>query len=406
MDKALKEKIEAAIDRAMLDFRENEDSIFFNKKDQLKYQFSVEKEMRNWKKNQKCIVKGCNNKSIERSHTIQKSNSLKLISENGHVLMPKMLNLEEVGIMQIGINEASTFPGYCKDHERLFEGFENIKDFISNEHLGLQIYRTICREIVLNENNLKNIGLIKTRYLEFRSKKIGESVLANLGTEALDPNLKFVDFKFKGLDYRLKMAKDREKTTSEYLNNFLYKIHDGILNDLKKQKFQKTAFVAIRVDQIIPVAVAGRGNFHIKLKGKIKNVEIIFNVLPTANGTYIFVSALRKFKEEIEVYMSQCKHPLLVINLVENWMIHGSDHWFIKPSVWYCINKEAQSKILNEILNYDFNIGKEISLTIFNEIKLDIIRIMELNYSKLSPDAINLLRIEKNKITLAPDKEY
>jgi len=81
-------------------------------------------------------------------------------------------------------------------------------------------------------------------------------------------------------------------------------------------------------------------------------------------------------------------------------MIHGSDHWFIKPSVWNCISKESQSKILNEILNYDFNVGKELSLTIFNEIKLDIIRNMELNYSKLSPDAIELVRMEKGKITL------
>ena len=58
-------------------------------------------------------------------------------------------------MLSIGINEASTFPGYCLEHENLFSEFENIKDFKTGEHMGLQLYRTVCREIVINEYQKK-----------------------------------------------------------------------------------------------------------------------------------------------------------------------------------------------------------------------------------------------------------
>ena len=140
MDNEIRKKIEYAMDKAMEDYRNDENIIFDNSKEQLKYKYEGINQLKKWKKKQTCIVRSCNNKSIERSHTIQKSGSIKIISENGHVLTPKLNSVTgEMELVQIGINEASTFPGYCSEHEKLFEGFENLKDIKTGEHLGLQL---------------------------------------------------------------------------------------------------------------------------------------------------------------------------------------------------------------------------------------------------------------------------
>ena len=120
-----------------------------------------------------------------------------------------------------------------------------------------------------------------------------------------------------------------------------------------------------------------------------------------ADKTYIIISTLRKFKEELNAYMSQFINPLQIVSMVENWMIHGSDHWFIKPSIWNKIEDRHRPIILEEILEYKFNIGSEFRLSIFNDLKNESIKLMEKNYSMLNDKLIELLNKEKSKITSA-----
>lgn len=401
MDKKLLKKIEDAMDKAMADFKADEECIFADKKDTLKYKYESISQLNKWKKQQTCIVRGCNNKSIERSHTIQKSGSIKRISESGHVLSPRFnTDNGNIEIIRLGIKEASVFPGYCSVHERLFEGFENAKDFQNGEHFTLQLYRTVCREIVINENHIQTQDLLVERYKKFRDKKIREAILKNLGDDVLNkPDLEFKDCKFENKDARLLLLEDKRKEIRRYLDEFLYKFHDGILNDLKKNKFQKIAYNAFVLDREIPVALAGRGNFYIKLKNKFKNVEAILNVLPLEDKTYIFIATLKKFTKELDAYMSQFRNTLQIVSLIENWMIHGSDHWFIKPSIWEKIDKNFQNEILETIMDDKYNIGNEFGLTIFNDLKMESINLMEDNYNQLDGFLIELLNKEKSKIT-------
>lgn len=403
MDKELLKKIEDAMDKAMADFIADEESIFLDEKDRLKYQYEAIDKLKKWKKKQTCVVRNCSKKSIERSHTIQKSGSIKSVSENSCVLTPRFnTDNGNIEIISIGINNASTFPGFCADHERLFEEFENIKDIQNGEHFGLQLYRTVCREIVISENSIKTLEFLEGRYKDYRDNKIGESILKNLGKDILNtPTLEFKEFNFTNKDGRLSLIEKQIIGKRRYLNEFLYLFHDGILSDLNKRKFQKTSYHALIFDREIPVALAGRGNFSIKLKNKFKSVEVIMNVLPLQGKTYIFIATLKKFTNELKAYMSQFINPLQIVSLIETWMIHGSDHWFIKPSVWDKIDGKYQKKILEEILDEKYNIGHEFNLSIFNDLKLESINLMEQNYTQLNGLLIELLNNEKRKITIA-----
>ncbi len=210
---------------------------------------------------------------------------------------------------------------------------------------------------------------------------------------------------FKGQDKRLTNSNKQLLERKAHLNDCLLKLHDAILNDIKKNKFQKLAYEFIEFPEVIPVALAGKGSFTMKLENKAKKVDIIFNVLPFSNRTYVFVASVKKYKKELEAYMSNCNSGLQLINKVESWMIFNSTHWFIKPSVWENISESDKLEILESIGgggNQD-KYGK-FNKTIFNEIKLKIIKIIEAKSSKLELSHQEFILKEKNKITFANNK--
>lgn len=90
-----------------------------------------------------------------------------------------------------------------------------------------------------------------------------------------------------------------------------------------------------------------------------------------------------------------------VVSMIENWMIHGSDHWFIKPSIWDKIDENKRQEILETILDDRYNIGHEFGMSIFNELKMESIKLMEDNYDQLNDLLIDLLNKEKQKLTFA-----
>ena len=400
MDNEIQTKINNAIDRAIEEFQNNEDLIYENEKDRLIFKFSTQEKLNNWEKNKKCIVIGCEKKSIIRSHTIQKSGSIKSVSENGHVYTPVCNESIEIIMSKIGINNASTFPGYCSEHELLFKDFENNKDIKNGNDLALQLYRTVCREIVITENIIKSTSTLIEEYIKFRDKKIFELITEQLEFDFIKKNeISFKNCSVKYEDSKLTASKEMLKNKKKYLNDFLNNFHKAILRDLKSKKFNQIAYKAIDYNKAFPVALAGRGNFHIKSKTKSKNIEVILNVLPIENKTYIFIATLKKHTNELKKYMDCFVNPLEIANMIESWMIHGTDHWFITPSVWENIDSNYKSKIANKILDENYNIGNELEFSIFNNLKLESITLMEKNYKELDNYLIELLEKEKLKLT-------
>jgi hypothetical protein len=89
---------------------------------------------------------------IVRAHTLQKSGSLSTISVNRHVY-----GLEEGGMPDdngyppfklIGVNEASTFTGFCQRHDtELFQPLEMKPFTTSKEQFFLLAYRALSKEV-------------------------------------------------------------------------------------------------------------------------------------------------------------------------------------------------------------------------------------------------------------------
>ncbi len=124
MSQKLPKEIELAIEKAIDEFVEDEEVILRDENETRKYKYKGIFSLKNWNKTQICIIKGCKNKSIAKSHTIQKSASIMAISENGHLLTPSFDDkIGKIILKPIGVNEASTFPSYCDQHEKHLQRF-------------------------------------------------------------------------------------------------------------------------------------------------------------------------------------------------------------------------------------------------------------------------------------------
>jgi hypothetical protein len=107
---------------------------------------------------------GCSGKVIE-AHTVSKSGSLRTISRNGKVyhFKPDLNSLFENSgkfvIKEIGIGQASTFPGFCAFHDRvLFSPIENDAFEVSELNCTLLGYRALTREIYAKEMQKSGIS--------------------------------------------------------------------------------------------------------------------------------------------------------------------------------------------------------------------------------------------------------
>ncbi|MEG0697350.1 MAG: hypothetical protein RR447_09455 [Algoriella sp.] len=110
--------------------------------------------------NYSCSLNGCNEKSIK-SHTLQKNGILKNISNQNHLAQfssKSMLIQSETNfeLKKIGVNEAYTFPGFCKKHDSdIFSHIEKGEiDFNDRKTHVLFAYRAICQEIYRKKTSL------------------------------------------------------------------------------------------------------------------------------------------------------------------------------------------------------------------------------------------------------------
>ena len=131
---------------------------------------------------------------IVQAHTVPKSGSLQRIARNGHVhsyiLRPE--NVWKHGGIPVpellGINQASTFPGFCSRHDNsIFQPLENEAFVGTPEQCFLIGYRAQAREL-----HVKNAadGFSPTRRDLDKGKELGEQIAIQTLTLACEVGIK------------------------------------------------------------------------------------------------------------------------------------------------------------------------------------------------------------------------
>ena len=111
--------------------------------------------------------------TFAKAHTVPRA-SLKRIAANGHVFsfVPNVSNLEQHGPkfppQELGINRASTFTGFCSNHDNaIFAPVEKTPFTGTHEQCFLLAYRALARELHLKQSVLEywDARLRKTRHV-------------------------------------------------------------------------------------------------------------------------------------------------------------------------------------------------------------------------------------------------
>lgn len=232
--------------------------------------FSIERLLRQnqLRKKLRCIYPGCKNLSIRRSHTVQRA-SLEIISDNQHLLSPAVKEGNLI-MKSIGINEASTFPGFCQSHENVFKEFEQYKEFTTFKDFQLQLFRTICREIVFMQSKITGYEMIKDEYISFRNTQLSKRIEELIGSrEAI--SIKKLNIKCD--DWRIRKVNSELKRLSVLLN-FLKRQYRRIFSDIKQNTEKKFSIHTVELDWIIPLVLAGIVNFNVGFKNTSHNTIV------------------------------------------------------------------------------------------------------------------------------------
>ncbi len=130
---------------------------FYQIKIDMKHYLEVQHDIIKQFQKKLCLYPHCQNKNkdIIKAHTIQKSQSLKSISESGHVLqfdqtyngIKDFVLYGSCQPKKVGINKATTFYGFCKKHDKsLFSAIEDDEIIPTEEQVFLFTFRTLARE--------------------------------------------------------------------------------------------------------------------------------------------------------------------------------------------------------------------------------------------------------------------
>ncbi|WGE57159.1 cytoplasmic protein [Actinobacillus equuli] len=302
----------------------------------------IEKNFKQRFKRKCCSAKGlfgieCSNKIIE-SHTISKSSSLKSIMNKDNKVYGLDLSFHGLtknngflSIKEFGINEASTFLGFCSNHDKeLFSIFED-KPFIpTKEQLCLLSFRSLCREIY---------------------GKTGESQTKLLHELAVDPiELEMLSYR----DHLLAISKHELGITLS-----------DMIKIIEQKKFDKLEYFIIELNSNAQILVSGgfvpERDFNnqpvcdLLDETKILNY-IFFNVVNYKGKGFCIFSWIKKpeteiFKRFVKT-LTQRKHRI-ADNLV-NFIFYHFENTFFSIDWWNKLEQAKQFEIKGRLVNFGF----------------------------------------------------
>ncbi len=386
-----------AYDRAISDFEDNHTVIFPSESDRLRLFYASQKR---WFKQSstpgRCMHDRCCATSISRSHTIPMSASIQEIAETGHVVTPSF-GEKGVEVVPMGIREASTFPGFCESHEAQFADFESQKQLTTPDHFYLQAFRTLCREIYTQRHHKQKLGVSLDDYRKLRDAFITSRLKQVQGAKSIE--IKGVTLENDALENRVI---DQMETLSENLTE-LDCLYHGVLDDLRNGANKISMTVAV-LDLQLPVCLSGFGVLPYQEGGVAKHAVCFLAIIPEATETKIIMGGAKEHEKALTTYLQDESSPALLERL-ESWMCHGSDHWFMTRSAWDAIPQVRKDAICERILDLSRSIADPVGFSVLDGPRNHILVIAEaqLRDGKIAPgdldDVRKLIAEEKAKLS-------
>lgn len=324
------------------------------------------------KANTPCMYPGCSNRSV-RSHALSKISTLSVIAENGVVVSPLVKRDDAVAdkkivFEEVGVSRASTFRGFCNEHEQLFydvdtRGIKTIRDIFA------QVYRSLCKYLFINKSiKVSEILIYKGGFVYCENWEEGKHV----NTERLSNFFYDLLLDFPEADKAIDIV------AGAY--NF-FKPFSSVDKELDISILYK------HVDIVIPVAMQKR--FELRKNSKIYESLVI--VIPDYRGTSIIIISDPDDENDWRRFLI---HPIDTLCFVELVMMADSE-WYLAPAVVRNWTPEKRNYIEKDFRFFtERRFLEHYDVSIFDEVRLSLVE-------KLSSERRNM---EIHKIDNLPQR--
>jgi hypothetical protein len=135
----------------------------------------------------------------------------------------------------------------------------------------------------------------------------------------------------------------------------------------------------------IPVAMAGRTGITVLENNNVIAIDLILNINPNIDETVCLVTCTEQNAILVERFLAMYQSDIERLSLIENWMLYGSDHWFIKPNAWLSLSARRREILCEAIRDQEEHIGSKCELSIFDAARKHLIEELKAVFLK-SPD--------------------
>jgi hypothetical protein len=271
-----------------------------------------------------------------RAHFIQKSKLLTSIADDGHVyiISDAISSLKKNGMLifeERGINNVSTFLGFCKRHDNeLFKPIDDYTLIPTDQQISLYAYRSLCREYFVTENSLV---LIKNQLENIPENKIVNNMLSA-----------YVDGKSFGFENlkRHKASFDRTLRTHSY-------------SDVRYVMFISKQKPSIVFSGLFYPDFDFSGRMLQKLGDHTKDLHLITFCSGAMDNSWAYLFAWHNTSSNTCIEFMHSLATMIYNNseLLSDYLfrlvISNCDNLAISPSWWIDLGKEKQDKILERI---------------------------------------------------------
>lgn len=294
----------------------------------------------------------CSNKIIN-AHTISKSGSLMAIADSSnHVFglkidLPNLIkNNGKLIPEKIGINQASTFKGFCSTHDKaLFSCIED-KDFIGDdEQCFALMYRSVAKEIYAKEGSLNHADFIKAGD---KGKDIAQQLFIQ---EFANRNKIAVEIAISEL------SELKSKLDQHLLKNTNENIHHLIIKSASPIPVVVSSIIAPSIN-FFGEQIQNLNNLHVKAE------HVVINSLSSAGNGFFVLSWLSESKKINNFIDSLLRDGTSdVFNKLVKFSFCMAENTFFSPSWWESLSINQQERIKNFIMSgvNPFAIKKEIT---------------------------------------------
>jgi hypothetical protein len=289
------------------------------------------------KKKYGCLFPGCNQKAIG-SHSQQRGGPLEAISESGKVYwlndnLYKTTNNNKnefnATLRKCSISEASVFPGFCDNHDKIFSPIESGSlDPESPEQVVLFYLRAIAYEVSRKKRELLRGELMIEAFAEVNEpSELRSWSYLNDGRE---------EFLSRDGNYYLDKAFYYHNNPSSHNLNVIWK------------KVPKNLGVSTCtcINSLLDNYIEGIANNPEK-----PNPVFTLNIVPLGQETHINFVWPKESEKENDWLYDQTNTDTKLQKIVNRLVVCETEDLTINPSIWESFSEQKQNKILNCMLH-------------------------------------------------------